>query len=143
MLSMNAGGSTTSYTYDRFGNVLSTTDALGQTETNAYSVLGRLESKTDRNGIVTSYTYDALGRVLSVSAGSGDSAQTILYTYTKTGQLRSEENGWQRSTYAYDAIGQLIGTEEVELASLPAVESPVYNITLDANGGTVTMRFSN
>ena len=137
MLSMNAGGSTTSYTYDRFGNVLSTTDALGQTETNAYSVLGRLESKTDRNGIATSYTYDALGRVLSVSAGSGDSAQTILYTYTKTGQLRSEENGWQRSTYAYDAIGQLIGTEEVELASLPAVESPVYNITLDANGGTV------
>ena len=138
MLSMNAGGSTTSYTYDRFGNVLSTTDALGQTETNAYSVLGRLESKTDRNGIVTSYTYDALGRVLSVSAGSGDSAQTILYTYTKTGQLRSEENGWQKSTYAYNAIGQLIGTEEVELASLPAVESPVYNITLDANGGTVT-----
>lgn len=60
MLSMNAGGSTTSYTYDRFGNVLSTTDALGQTETNAYSVLGRLESKTDRNGIATSYTYDAL-----------------------------------------------------------------------------------
>lgn len=101
MLSMNAGGSTTSYTYDRFGNVLSTTDALGQTEMNAYSVLGRLESKTDRNGIATSYTYDALGRVLSVSAGSADSAQTILYTYTKTGQLRSEENGWQRSTYAY------------------------------------------
>ena len=55
----------------------------------------------------------------------------------------TEENGWQRSTYAYDAIGQLIGTEEVELASLPAVESPVYNITLDANGGTVTMRLSN
>ena len=138
MLSMNAGGSTTSYTYDRFGNVLSTTDALGQAETNAYSALGRLESKTDRNGIVTSYTYDALGRVLSVSAGSGDSAQTILYTYTKTGQLRSEENGWQRSTYAYDAIGQLIGADEVELASLPAVESSFYNITLDANGGTVT-----
>jgi YD repeat-containing protein len=57
------GSTVSSYTYDRFSNVLTVTDALGQTETNEYDKTGLLIAKTDRNGSRTEYTRDAAGRV--------------------------------------------------------------------------------
>ena len=105
-------GSTTSYTYNRFGQVLTETDALGQSETNTYSPLGRLETSTDRSGQTTVYTHDALGRVTATAAGTAH-ADTLSRSYTKTGQLLREERGWQRTdssgavtkAYTYDAFG--------------------------------------
>ena len=51
------------YTYDRFGNVLSVTDALGQQEHSEYDEVGVLQARTDRNGNRIEYVYDALDRV--------------------------------------------------------------------------------
>ena len=84
------GGSVTSYTYDRFGNVLTMTDALGKTEQCTYSPLGRLTQKTDRADITLKYAYDALGRVISISGNGG--ANAIRYVYAKTGPTLSESN---------------------------------------------------
>ena len=129
-LSVTVDGSTTSYTYNRFGQVLTETDALGQSETNTYSPIGRLETSTDRSGQTTVYTHDALGRVTATAAGTAH-ADTLSRSYTKTGQLLREERGWQRTDYAYDALGQVVRVTETNL--------PVrYTVTLHAGGGTVS-----
>ena len=134
----DAEGSTTAYTYDRFGNVLTTTDARGKTETNTYSSLGRLSSSTDRKGVVTAYAYDGLGRVRLITAG----ADRLQYTYTLTGQVRSEQSKWQLTAYTYDELGRVIRAEEgpageFEAVTSPTIEytAPVCFITLDPNGG--------
>lgn len=145
ILTVTAGGHTTSYTYDRFGNVLTMTDSLGQVETNTYSPLGKPVSTTDRNGNTTAYAYDGLGRLTAVLSMSNGETTILRNTYTKTGQLLSEESNWQRTDYTYDELGRVIRVEDTDLNPPPAVPEPepepgpaTYTVTLNPNGGTVT-----
>jgi len=128
--------SVTKYTYDRFGNQLTMTDPLGQTETSAYDLNGNVTGRTDRNGNVTTYTYDGLGRLLnsevSTPDGQGDAYVTIAYTLT--GQKRSENNGTVDTTYTYDALGRM--TQE---ASFIDVKSYTYDIGNNRTGFTLTV----
>lgn len=102
--------SVTKYTYDIYGNQSSMTDPLGKTETYTCDLNGLPLTKVDRNGSVTSYTYDGMGRPLSqrvmTSGGIPDGA--ISYTYTLTGQKRSETDGRQTATYTYDSLGRVL-----------------------------------
>jgi len=108
------GASTTSYTYDHAGRVLSVTDALSQTETYSYDTNGNLTSKTDRNGWVTTYTYDGLGRVLTMTVDTASPSTDIsqAFTYTLTGALLSEDNGDFAAIYTYDELGRLVSVSE-------------------------------
>ncbi len=137
LLSVNENGHITRYTYDRFGNVLTVTNPLGQTETHVYSELGKPLSQTDRNGRVISCVRDALGRPVSVTAGTDEQAETVRYAYTLSGQLRSEENGWQKTVYTYDGMGRLIRAEDILQQQLPQAPVDLYTVTLDACGGQV------
>ncbi len=96
---------TTSLIYDKYGNVITITDARGRTTTNGYDSshtyltdirnalghtrrlvydprFGQVTSSTDQNGVTTTTVYDALGRVVSV-IGPNDTAvlPTIRYEY--------------------------------------------------------------
>ena len=137
LLSVNENGHITRYTYDRFGNVLTVTDPLGQTETHVYSELGKPLSQTDRNGRVISCVRDALGRPVSVTSGTDEQAETVRYVYTLSGQLRSEENGWQKTVCTYDGMGRLIRAEDILQQQLPQAPVDFYTVTLDACGGQV------
>jgi RHS repeat-associated protein len=54
---------TVSFAYDASGNLLSSTNGLGQITTFAtYDTNGRPRTMTDANNVVTAFTYDALGR---------------------------------------------------------------------------------
>ena len=59
----DAMGNETDYTYDANGNLLTTTDALGNTVTNHYDAHGQLTSMTDANGGTATYSYDAYGNL--------------------------------------------------------------------------------
>ena len=136
VLTMTAGGNTTAYTYDRYGNVLTTTDPLGQVETFTYSDLGKPVSKTDRNNVTTTYVYDGLGRLLSTSANN----QTVQQTYTLTGQIASETSPWQQTVYAYDALGRCVTVTETELGAGGETYTKAYSYDLADNrtGFTLT-----
>lgn len=47
------------YEYDRFGNVIKATDALGNDITSEYNLMGLPTTQTDRNENVTTNTYNA------------------------------------------------------------------------------------
>ena len=109
---MSNKGSLTTYTYDRYEDVLEITDALNQTERYTYSATGKPMTKTDRNGIVSTYGYDGLGRLLSTSVATPAGIQTQITQYYLTGALRSEANNIGTISYEYDELGRVTQVTE-------------------------------
>ena len=129
--SVTEAAGTTNYTYDPFGNLLTTTDPLGNVVAMSYNIrgfktgmtdpdlgswsytyneLGQLTSQTDAKGQATSYTYDVLGRLTK----RGQPGKTDTWTYdTATkgkGKIAtaSTDTGYSR-THTYDSIGRPSG----------------------------------
>ena len=114
-----SGGSTTTYTYDHFGNVISETDPTGEAETYNYTITGRLFSKTNRKGTTdvtaatpqisytTQYTHDLAGNRTSMTVQMGDvQIQNVAYTYDTLNRLSTvTEDGALKATYTYDTNG--------------------------------------
>jgi len=110
---MNAGGrksgstitstpSTTTYTYDRFGNMLTEKNAANVTESYTYDLNGAMLSKTDRKGVQTLYTYDNRGRLLTETVGT----LVHSYTYGLNGTLLNESKPGSSLVYVYDELGR-------------------------------------
>ena len=119
------GREVVTYTYDRFGNVATMTDARGFTEYYEYDKVGRLKKKTDRNKDQTIYQHDALERVIKETVQKetpdGLLASQREYGYGKNGgrireSIRENVEGKQISlletTYRYNNKGQLIHQED-------------------------------
>ena len=89
-------GNTTTYSYDKSGNLLETSRALGGTTAvttaSSYDKTGLQLTSTDANGIVTSYSYDATNRLLT---------RTLDPTGLNLG-----------TTYGYDAKGQTVSVTD-------------------------------
>ena len=92
--------------YDSTGDLLQTTDPLGNVTTNAYDANLNLLSTTDPLGHTTSYTYDANGNKTSTTyPATATSTNTTSYTnYNQYSERTSttDELGNTR-TYNYDA----------------------------------------
>jgi len=83
----------TAFTYDTTGNLLTSTNALGQVTTFAgYDANGLPASMTDANDIVTEYSYDALGRAIAIRVKHPSDAQLDAVT-----------------SFDYDLEGRVIG----------------------------------
>ena len=118
------------YTYDDRGRLLTTTDALGNTETNTYDKAnGLLLSSTDRNGNSFTYTYDGTGRLTSKALSDGTNAETTIYGLT--GQVLSMQNATTTISYVYNDKGQLISETDLNAGT-------VKEYTYDANGNRLT-----
>ena len=81
----------TAYSYDLDGNLVSTQNANGTTETRTYNDLNELTSIVDTNalGVYASfaYTYDLAGHVLTETDLGG---RTDTYTYDNLYRLTEE-----------------------------------------------------
>ena len=71
-------------------------------------------TKTDRNGKIFTYTYDGLGRLLNTK---NNAAILEEFTYTLTGNTRTESNGTALTTNTYDSLGRLTKAEDKNLAT--------------------------
>ncbi|MFZ6646154.1 DUF4214 domain-containing protein [Undibacterium sp. TJN25] len=121
--SYDVNNRTTSYTYDAQGNVLSTTDAMQQTEHNSYDALGRKLSFTNKAGNTWNYAYDAAGNLVSeldppvvvstlVPNSGANSDNTYGYSLTTQQSVRVQ------TTMVYDTFGHVIS--RTEAANQPA-----------------------
>ncbi|MFF4717097.1 polymorphic toxin-type HINT domain-containing protein [Streptomyces eurythermus] len=104
------------YTYDKAGNLVTSTNPLNHATTYTYDALNRLTSQTepvsDTKSITTSFGYDALGNRTRYTDGRGNST---IYTFNSLGLAESviepatdrdpapQARTW---TTAYDAAGQ-------------------------------------
>ncbi|ARR56358.1 hypothetical protein HY78_24325 [Rhizorhabdus wittichii DC-6] len=121
---------TTQFTYDKAGRVLTSVNALNQTESYAYNNFGDRISVTNRLSTVTSYTVDRLGRVTreSVNAATANingagtvstGAQNVkTYAYDSRGNVKTLVEGFsttaggavtalRTTAYAYNALSQV------------------------------------
>jgi YD repeat-containing protein len=109
-LSVTAAGNTTSYGYDRDGNLTSVSDNLGTLESRTYDRRSRQETGMDARGIVTRLSYDAANRVLTSTQDSGTGGLALVTTYTYDGRARvatvQEPSGRVTQT-TYDRSGRI------------------------------------
>jgi RHS repeat-associated protein len=96
---------TFSYTYNAFGQLLTTKDPLGNTTSYAYDADGNLASVTNALGHVTQYmSYDLNGRPLTIVDPNG---VTTTLIYDERGRLTSRTVGTLTTNYEYDLTGNL------------------------------------
>ncbi len=124
----DALGNTRSYAYNANDRPTSITDALGHTTALAYSATGHLTSHTDPAGNTTSYSYDASGNLLEVR----DTNDQIIesYSYDSSGNPITVTIKGHTTVYTYDTFGNITR----EQTSSGADRSYTY----DANGNRLT-----
>ena len=96
----------TTLTYDVAGNVLTQTNALGNTTTLTYDSMNRVLTQTDAKSGVLSFSYDAQGNQLSVNDKRG---HTTSFEYDKMDRLTKRTNSLGHiESFSYDGNGNLI-----------------------------------
>ncbi|QGW82230.1 Ig-like domain repeat protein [Variovorax paradoxus] len=109
----NGAGGRIKYDYDLRGNLIRTTQPLGQTTLAAYDALNRKIIEMDANGAVAAWRYDYFGQLKRHTDIGG---ATYTYTYDNARQLVAQDNSrGQERTYAYDAAGQQIRIEDLAI----------------------------
>ena len=92
--------------YDHVGNVLTQTDANGNTTRYGYNAVGELISVTDPQGKQTQYAYDMRGNLVTTTFPDGKSSRK---EYNAAGNvIRKTDPLGQVETYYYDLNGNLI-----------------------------------
>ena len=96
------------FTYDANGNLLSQTDALGETWNWTYDpIFSNITSVTDPVGNTTSRAYDAHGNMTKVTDARGNSS---IFTYSGTGLMTSATDAaGNTTTSTFDSLGNLVG----------------------------------
>ena len=150
---------TTSYTYDIYGNPLTVTDGRGNTTTLTHDAYDRLTKTLTPEGIMSELVYDANNNktksTTTIESGVQVVADTIYNLLDKPTTLTADIDVNQRATltYAYDANENLLTTTypngQVEQRTYDALDrltkkevigstthTTLY--TYDANGNIIT-----
>ncbi len=146
-------GLQTSYIYNAFGDVLSSSSPDTGVTSYTYDGGGNRKTKLDARNVTTSYVYDALNRLKSIAYSDGSPG--VAYTYdtkSKTeclllggaelyrnakGRLSrmSDESG--TTQYCYDRFGNLAGKEQTALSTFITLRLR-YSYTLAGKLAAVT-----
>nr|WP_157223085.1 RHS repeat-associated core domain-containing protein [Leptospira interrogans] len=115
-----SGRNQTYWSYDAFGKLRAQSDPdLGVSSYN-YNAFGDLTSTTNAKGVTTTLSYDGLGRILTKNIPEGN----IQYTYDSfsgsentVGRLVRIEDSNQNKTFSYDKLGRVKKETRVILAT--------------------------
>ena len=133
--STDALGRLTNYTYDPFGDMLTETLPLSQKESWTYNSVGELASFTDLDGNVTDYTYDVLGRVTQETVYASTNLSTPYDTVTYAYNTNYNSSG----DYYNTVTDSLAGTTDYEYdvnGNLIQITSPQGTINYTYNEAT-------
>ncbi|MFM2410185.1 MAG: hypothetical protein RL481_1013, partial [Pseudomonadota bacterium] len=114
--STDAGGLTTTFTYDAVGNVTKAV-AGARTVRNWYTQRGQLRFAIDAEGYVTEHNYDARGQVVSTTryetqTNIADGATAWAVAAAISADYAAGR--YQRVRFGYDAKGQLVDTYDAD-----------------------------
>ena len=99
-MTTNPKNFSTTFAYDTYGNLTSTTDALNHTTVFTYDVLGNRTQIQDANGNLTRFTYNSLDQLTQITYPDNS---TVSYTYDPLGNKISVTDSAQNTTtYTYD-----------------------------------------
>lgn len=135
VLSVTEANSTAAFTYDANGNVLTSTDALGNTTTFTYEPLfNKVTATMDPLGNTTNFTYDSRGNRLTRTDVNG---HTTSFAHNSFGQvIQITDPLGQKTALAYDNFGNPISTTDplgnTTSIVYDAISRPVQ--TIDALG---------
>jgi RHS repeat-associated protein len=104
-LNAPSGTSVRQFTYNNQGQVLTAADPRGNVTEYGYDALGNLASITNALRQATHYDYDANGRPILIQDPNG---LVTRITYNFRGQVASMAVQSRITTFAYDAVGNLI-----------------------------------
>jgi RHS repeat-associated protein len=131
---------TTSFTYDAKGNLLTTTNPKGDVTTLAYDSPGNVSTSTDAENRVTQFSYDPRNRLITVLDAD---LKTTQYGYDSKGnltQVRDAKN--QITAFTYDALDRLVSATN----PLGLAETFIYdgngNLASTTNRNGQTMAFN-
>lgn len=112
---------TTSFSYDKYGNLVKETDPLGRSNTYSYDLAGQMTSAADPLGKITAYTYDPAGNITEITKPGG---RKTSYGYDKNYNVTSvtDPMGYVAKT-VYDKDNRV--TEETD--ALGQKESYTYD----------------
>ena len=103
--STDALGNATTYTYDPFGDELSETLPMVQKESWVYNSLGQLTSYTDFDGNVADYAYDSLGRLATKTIYAFTNLSSPYDTVTYAYNINYDLQGDYHDTVADSLVG--------------------------------------
>lgn len=134
---------TTSYVYDKNGNLIETTDALGNKTFNFYDKLGREVARVDAEKYVTTYTRDAEGNV----------TEEVRYAIPKTGTITTATAitslpprtanaslGDRITTFTYDENGRRLTESRAGVVSY-TVNATTGAMSVGATASTITYAY--
>ncbi len=122
-------GNTTTFTYDEHGNLLTVTDPLGNRTERTYDSLSRLLRLKDPKGAVTQFSYDVLDGLVSIIDPLGG---VTRFSYDPNGNpLSVTDAKGQTTTHTYDLMNRL----ETRTDPLNRIERFAY----DGNGNLATV----
>ncbi|WP_246613227.1 DUF6531 domain-containing protein [Paractinoplanes bogorensis] len=108
----NAADYTTRYAYDQAGNLVTTTDPLGNVTTSTWDANDRMVARTDANGHTTKMGYNDNDWLTSVT-GPDATLLSTTYQYNANGQEIRRTDPLLRSTYTeYDRAGREVATTD-------------------------------
>jgi YD repeat-containing protein len=132
---------TTSFLYDKMGNVTQVTNPLGKITTFSYDALSRRIKETDPARGVTSYAYDGIDQLIRVT-----DARTIVTSYEIDGlgnlkKLTSADTGIANSTY--DEAGNVLTRTDAKLQTTRYQYDALDRLTLVTfhDGSTVAYEY--
>jgi len=114
----DAAGNTMLYAYDAFGKLIQTTDAQTNIVTAAYDTRGRKTASFDPNLGSWTYTYNVLGEMVTQTDAK---LQTSTFSYDKLGRPLNRVEPDMTSVWVYDTATKGIG----KLASASITAGPM------------------
>jgi RHS repeat-associated protein len=149
--STNPLGNTTTYAYDAANELTKQTDPAGDATAYGYDAWGDLASVTNPLGDVTSYGYDAAGRqtTMAQANSSGTTLATTSYGFDPAGNQTSVTNpDGNTTTSAYNALNQLASVTTPVTSTTSDVASYGYDaagdrtIVTDGNGNSTVATYN-
>ena len=132
------------FSYDGVGNLLSQTDALGNTTSFTYDpVFNKVTSVKDPLGNITTFTYDSHGNLLTQMDADHN---TTSYQYNSFGELTAATDALSGTThFSYDTLGNLVSVQD-PLSNTTTFQydySGRLLVTQDALGRRTTLAYDN